>query len=106
MAIWHTSLVDRFPGFPKHQQLLMVCNELRRANAQQKRPDYYKKHLELALELMDFLIDDRKQWSYAYRELMRAREVLAEYYISAPNSTDSLVRTLISLTPDTAGVKL
>ncbi len=78
----------------------MVCNELNRAESQQKRPAYYKKHIELALELMDFLIDDYTKWEYSYKELLRAREVMAEYYIEQPKTTHALVDNLIKLCPE------
>mgnify|MGYP000524699396 CR=1 FL=1 len=78
----------------------MVCNELNRAESQQKRPDYYKKHIELALELMDFLVDDYIKWEYLYKELLRAREVMAKYYTEQPQTTHSLVDNLIKLCPE------
>ena len=100
MPVRHKSLSHRFHTFSKSQQLLMVCNELNRAESQRKHPGYYKKHIELALELMDFLIDDYAKWEYSYKELLRAREVMAEYYIAQPKSTRSLVDNLIKLCPE------
>ncbi len=79
----------------------MVTNELNRANNQQNNTSEYKASLELALELMDFIIDDKPKWDRKYRELLRARQYLASLYIDAETYTDTtaLQRTLIQLDP-------
>ncbi len=100
MPIHHKNISKRFATFPKFQQILMICNELNRAESQKKKSTHYKKHIELALELMDFLIDDYDKWHLLYREILRAREIMASYYISNSQSTTKLVNNIIKLCPE------
>ena len=46
--VWHKSLQKRFHEFPVHQQLLMVANELNRAQNLINDPQEYKNCLERA----------------------------------------------------------
>ena len=99
MSRWHTTLPQRFGSFPKHKQLLMVANELNRADHLTDDPREYRNCLERALELMDLLTEDRR-WLPALRELRRARELLAALYILAePAGLQTHIRTLIQLDP-------
>ncbi len=102
MKIWHKHLEHRFSSFPSHQQIIMVANELNRADNQENNTIEYKACLERALELLDFTIDDRDKWGNKYRELLRARRYLAGLYIHAATfvKTDVLHRTLIQLDPE------
>lgn len=97
MGVWHKTLSSRFQNFPQHQQLLMVANELNRSHNMLDNVQEYKFSLERAMELLDFLCSDTR-WLSALRELRRAREVIAGYYISSkPIDTASLQKCLILL---------
>ena len=97
MTRWHVNLAARFADFPKHQQLLMVANELNRAEHLRTNPREYRKALERAMELIDLLSSDDR-WRPALGELRRGREMMAQLYISpTPASTTALQRTLIQL---------
>jgi hypothetical protein len=99
MTRWHKSLPERFGAFPKHHQLLMVANELNRANNFMENPREYKNALERALELLDLLSEDPR-WRPALRELRRGRQAIAQIYISQlPAELLILTRTLIQLDP-------
>lgn len=98
MPIYHPSLVQRFVNFPPEQQLLMIGNELNRATNQHERPDYYHKHLVLAMELMDLCIRDPK-WQLKLRELLRARELMGKYYLSGSQNLQQFTDNLIKLSP-------
>ncbi len=101
MTLWHKNLESRFSALPSHQQIIMVANELNRANHHQHNLPEYKASLERALELMDFIIDDKIKWGRKYRELLRARRFLACQYLNAEifSETSLLQRTLIQLDP-------
>jgi len=101
MTLWHKSLESRFSELPSHQQIIMVANELNRANHSRDNKSEYKACLERALELMDFVIDDKIKWGGKYRELLRARRYLAMRYVDAEtfHNTILLQRTLIQMDP-------
>ena len=97
--IWHPELEKRWQNLPEHQQILMICNELNRAENLQSDLKEYKNALERALELMDFTIDDPRCRS-RLREFLRAREVVARLYISGRQQpTRVLQKALIQLYP-------
>jgi len=91
MKIWHKHLQERFSTFPSHQQIIMVANELNRANHHEHNVVEYKACLERALELLDFTIDDKDKWGGKYRELLRARRYLASIY----NQPDTFIETSV-----------
>ncbi len=100
MTKWHVSLASRFNSFPKHQQLLMVANELNRAYNLRDIPREYGNALERALELLDLLCADPR-WRPALRELRRCRELIASLYVQPQASLlPALQRTLIQLDPE------
>ena len=96
MTLWHKQLEQRFSDFPPHQQIIMVCNELNRARFFLKDIVEYKNCLERALELMDFIIDDEK-WMPKIKEILRARGIIAQYYLQPPRETGLLQQQLIQL---------
>ena len=100
--IWHKHLEHRFPDLPAYQQIIMVTNELNRANSQKDNHIEYKACLERALELLDFIIDDSTKWGKKYKELLRARQFLAQRYIESHVYTDTslLQRTIHQLDPE------
>jgi len=99
MPIYHKTLLDRFSTFPQAQQILMICNELNRAGTQVERFDYYQHHIILAMEMLDFLIRDQK-WAPKYREILRAREMLGQYYLSSDKDLKKYTDNLIKLSPE------
>ncbi|MDO9548806.1 MAG: hypothetical protein Q7J65_07595 [Candidatus Marinimicrobia bacterium] len=99
MPVYHKTLLDRFGTFPQAQQILMICNELNRAESQVERFDYYQHHIILAMELMDFLIRDKK-WQPKYKEILRAREMLGQYYLSSDKDLKNYTDNLIKLSPE------
>ncbi len=99
MTRWHVSLANRFSSFPKHQQLLMVANELNRAYNLRENPREYGSALERALELLDLLCGDPR-WRPALRELRRGRELIASLYVQPQAGLlPTLQLTLIQLDP-------
>ncbi|NQU26733.1 MAG: hypothetical protein HQ528_00440 [Candidatus Marinimicrobia bacterium] len=104
MGLYYKSLVSRFSSFPRHQQLLLVCNELNRAISRSEHWEQQRLHLGLALELIDFILADRKQWTGKYKEICRAREMIARGWNGVDLDLNSLVRNLMLLTPESAGV--
>jgi len=96
MTLWHKTLQSRFTDFSPAQQILMVCNELNRAQNHRKNESEYHNSLERALELMDFIYTD-KRWQKKLGELTRARSVLAQAYLEKPGLTDQLQRMLLQL---------
>ena len=98
--IWHPELEKRWSTFPEYQQILMICNELNRANNLQDDLKEYKNALERALELMDFAIDDERIRP-KLREFLRARELVAGLYIDPePRPTKALQKALIQFSPE------
>ena len=79
-----------------HQQILMICNELNRAGNFLRDESEYKMCIERALELIDFSIQS-KRWNGKYKEILRARDVIAKLYIAKPEKTLDLQKALISL---------
>jgi hypothetical protein len=96
--IWHSSLEKRWQTFSEHRQILMICNELNRAENLRKDPKEYTNGLERALELMDFSIDDIRIRP-RLKEFLRARHLIAAMYIGepCPSSLASIQRGLIQL---------
>ena len=85
MKIWHSSLELWFFAFPTHQQILMICNELNRAENLRDDSVEYKLFLERSLELLDHFIADKR--GHLLRESLRIRGIIAEAYISTPKNT-------------------
>ncbi len=96
MTLWHKTLKPRFVLFPRWKQIILICNELNRAHNRQEFADDYKEALERALELIDFSIDSGV-WKGRYKEFLRARELIAQMYLSEPQDTKVLQKTLIAL---------
>ena len=96
MTVWHKTLQVRFTDFTQAQQILMVCNELNRAQNCRDDSAEYKNSLERALELIDFIYTD-KRWQNKLCELTRARSVLTQAYLEKPGQTDQLQRMLLQL---------
>lgn len=98
MTLWHKHLEERFSTFPLYQKILMVCNELNRANHHLDDRNEYKNCMERSLELLDFLIDGSVRHN-RLKEILRARGVVGWYYLHTPRDTRLLQRQLIQLEP-------
>ncbi|MBN1482045.1 hypothetical protein EH223_07295 [candidate division KSB1 bacterium] len=97
MPVWHKTLKERFATVPMYQQVIMVANELNRAQNMLTVPHEYRNALERALELTDFLSADAR-WRNKLKEVRRAREVMAMFYHDPqPRDTHVLQRCFIQL---------
>ena len=99
MKIWHSSLKERFIEFPVHQHLLMICNELNRAGNLLNDTQEYKNCLERALELLDYSVFSGV-WMGKHKEILRARGLIAQAYLSSPAKNKNLQNVIISLNID------
>ena len=97
MTAWHNSLEHRFSSFPIHQQILMVCNELNRAENLRDDNVEYKRCMERSLELLDYFMADKK--GHLLRESLRIRDIIAEAYISTPKNTKKIQSLLLQINP-------
>ena len=95
--VWHKSLQKRFHGFPVHQQLLMVANELNRAQNLINDPKEYRNCLERALELMDLFSADKS--GSLLRETLRLRDIIAKSYIEEPDELATVKNALLQMNP-------
>ena len=98
MTLWHKTLESRFSQFALEQQILMVCNELNRAQNNLEDELEYRHSLERAMELIDFMTDQSLGYN-RLREILRARDQIAQAYLSKPASTAQLQDVLIKLEP-------
>jgi hypothetical protein len=73
---------EKWAGYSKGQQILMIANELNRAKnwIKKNQRDETNQCYERAFELIDLTTEDLK-WMAGIRELLRCREVLAELYM-------------------------
>ena len=99
MTIWHRSLKDRISSFPVKDHILMVCNELNRAQNLIVDEKEYRNAIERAMEILQYSIESGI-WKGKYREIVRARSIIAEQYISTPKTTEKLQTMLFQLSPD------
>ena len=92
MTIWHNSLEQRFSAFPIHQQILMVCNELNRAENLRDDNVEYKRCMERSLELLDYFMADKK--GHLLKESLRIRDIIAEAWCMLNGRTEREGRRL------------
>jgi len=88
--VLHKNLTtDRWQRFSKSQQILMITTELNRAQTWIEKNQNYETNqcYERAFELFDLTIADPK-WQSGLKELLRARDILAELYLQ--NTKDEL----------------
>ena len=92
---------EKWFSYPAFQQLLMIANELNRAqNALGKGDTENAIHAwERAFELTDLTVEDRKNHRLR-KELLRFRELLGETFISHDETVNQvLMKGLIALDP-------
>ena len=92
---------EKWFAYKGFQQLLMIANELNRAqNALEKGDTANAIHAwERAFELTDLTVEDRKN-KRLLKELLRFREMLGETFISLDATLNrSIMNGLISLDP-------
>jgi len=98
--VFHKTLTtEKWRSYPRFQQLLMVANEMNRAqNALMKNDKDNAIHAwERAFELTDLTISDPKNRN-SMKELLRFRELAGELYLNPEISSNKiLMETLISL---------
>ena len=79
------------------EQLLMVANELNRAQNLINDPQEYKNCLERALELMDLFLADKS--GSLLRETLRLRDIIAKSYIGEPDEVATIKNALLQMNP-------
>jgi len=105
MAAGHAGLsAERWAGFPRSQQILMIANEMNRASkllgpadCDRLRASYER---VLALANLTVQVTDSRSLR---RELLRWRDLVAEQYVAPePDSTAhaAIFRALLQLNPD------
>ena len=103
----HASLTpQRWSAFGREQQILMIANEMSRAQALMSREDKERLHssYERVLRLVDLTVEVRAERGLR-RELLRWRDLVAELYVrSEPDATAhaEAFRALLLLTPKSA----
>ncbi|MDP1621295.1 MAG: hypothetical protein Q8M08_03055 [Bacteroidales bacterium] len=93
--------VEKWSSFPRLQQLLMIANELNRAqNALEKGDIENAIHAwERAFELTDLTVEDKKNVRLL-KELLRFREMMGENFISHDTFFNkALMNGLIQMDP-------
>ncbi len=99
---FHSNLnLEKWQGYERDRQVLMIANELNRAKSciEREKFENIAPCYERALELADLTIEDKK-WNGRRRELLRFREYLAELYFSGevnPKVNNQLYNGIISL---------
>ena len=100
--VFHKNMtIEKWSSFPRMQQLLMIANELNRAqNALEKGDTENAIHAwERAFELTDLTVEDKKN-GRLLRELIRFREMMGENFISHDAFLNkALMNGLIQLDP-------
>lgn len=105
--VYHKSLTtDKWFSYPRHQQLLMIANEMNRSqNALLKQDKENAMHaLERAFELTDLTTSDPKN-PPILKELLRFREMLGELF-NQPDAhkNKTLMEMLITLNSTAYGM--
>jgi hypothetical protein len=99
---WHRTLTaDKWRNFGITRQILMIANELNRAEHCIEKNDTTEgiNALERAFELIDLTVDTVSRKNII-RELIRFRELLAGQYIKkekSPKEINALQKALVSL---------
>jgi len=102
--VYHRSLTtDKWFSYPRHQQLLMIANEMNRSqNALQKQdPENAIHSWERAFELTDLTISDPKNPS-VLKELLRFREMLGELFNQPDARKNKILMELLITLDSTA----
>lgn len=111
MNKYHPNLtLTKWRSIPKSTQILNIASEFSRAKNWLKKKDdqEVKNCLNRALELMDLSVEDKK-WRASLKELLRFRELLAEFYIQKDKDEDyfkKLFRVWLNFSEETAKVKI
>ena len=98
--IYHKTLSsEKWYSYSRHQQLLMIANELNRAQNSliKNDPDNAVHAWERAFELTDLTISDTKNERWL-KELLRFRELAGEVFVTLePEKNKMLIEGIISL---------
>ncbi|PIP23151.1 MAG: hypothetical protein COZ91_03165 [Candidatus Nealsonbacteria bacterium CG_4_8_14_3_um_filter_39_7] len=89
---------EKWQKLSKTEQILNIGAEFSRAKnwIQKNDEEYAISSLERAFELLDLTIDDKK-WRRGLRELLRFREVLAEFYLEKKKNNEEFVKIFKTL---------
>jgi len=108
---FHKNLtLERWQKFPKETQILNIAAEFSRAKHWLEKKDNKEvlNCLNRSFELIDLTINDSK-WKKSLKELLRSRDVLAEFYIKKDKKLDELVklfRTLLNFNKFSSRVEI
>ncbi|MCK4859509.1 MAG: hypothetical protein KAS87_03005 [Candidatus Omnitrophica bacterium] len=108
---YHKTLTpEKWQGFSKEDQILNIAAEFSRAKNGLIDNDEKQvlNCLDRAFELLDLTINDSR-WRRGLNELLRLRDVLAQFYISKYKSVDEfkkIFQTLLMFTKFTSIVKI
>ena len=102
--------MERWKKFPKETQILNIAAEFSRAKNWLIKKDEHKvlNCLDKSFELIDLTINDSK-WKKSLKELLRFREVLAEFYIKENKEFDEFIeifQTLLNFNKFSSQVKI
>ena len=100
--LYHKNMtVEKWFAYPRYQQVLMIANELNRAQNALMRGDQDNAiHAwERAFELTDLTVEDKKNGRWL-KELLRFRELLGETFVTLnADMNSSLMKALITFDP-------
>ena len=108
---FHKNLtLEKWRKFPKETQILNIAAEFSRAKNWLAKKDKSEvlNCLNRSFELIDLTVNDLK-WKKSLKELLRFRDVLAEFYIKEDKKLDELVKifkTLLNFNKFSSQVKI
>jgi hypothetical protein len=91
---FHKNLtLEKWQKFPKETQILNIASEFSRAKhwLGKKDKDEVLNCLDRAFELIDLTVNDFK-WGDSLKELLRFRDILAEFYIKRNKELDEFIK--------------
>jgi hypothetical protein len=102
MNIHKTMTLEKWSGFSKGQQVLMIANEINRAKniLLKNNSDDINSSYERALDLIDITVQDIK-WKSNLKEMLRCREFIGLLYCERNSYlNDLLLNNLILLSSE------
>lgn len=95
--------LERWRSFDRHQQVLMIANEMHRGSRLDD-PAALRRCYERVLRLTDLTVQAADRLAFR-RELLRWRDAIAELYLAArpaPEDHRRLLHCLLLMTPEAA----
>ena len=104
-TVFHPFLtVEKWRAMPQEKQILNIVSELTRTRQWLGKDEAFaRQSLERAFELIDLTVEAGGFSAGFLRELLRFREILAEYYVgfkNDPNEFGDLVRSFLDMNPE------